>query len=482
MRAAIYLRVSTEDQASPDRYSIPAQRKACTDLAAARGWPIVGEYADEGASAFEDGLEHRPSFHMLLGDAEAGRFDVVIVYSLDRFSRRLVGAAEYLRILERAEVELVSATEFMDDSPAGTFTRHLLLAQGEYFSRFLSRRIRDALALKASRGRWVGRLPYGYRKEGIDLVSDDREAAGYRLAVRAALEGAEGYREIARVLNAAGYRTGKGNMWSGMAVQNVLRSPAYLGMVVLRTAEGPASRIALPGLHPALIEREGWERLQERLRAFACGHGSTRAKDPYPLSGVFRCGRCGSGLVGMYSLQRGGRRPRYYLCGKRNTLGAAGCDLPLLREEACNEAVLSLLDRLYLPANWREEVHARLQQPRPAGPTLEAIAAEEKRLTHLYQEGYVDFPEFKNRWDKLQGRRDQVTPPAPLDVLQAAELLEQRLGGRWRATGDNADRRRLVRALLVSIVVDSADSQHPTVKEVEWKREIAVLLDWFGEA
>ncbi len=83
MRAAIYARVSTEEQAQG--YSIDAQLRACRE----RAGPDALAYVEEGKSARTEDSRKRPVFGQLLADAERGKSDCIIVHKLERFSRKL---------------------------------------------------------------------------------------------------------------------------------------------------------------------------------------------------------------------------------------------------------------------------------------------------------------------------------------------------------------------------------------------------------
>ena len=71
MRAGIYYRVSSEEQV--DGFSLDAQRRILLEFCQAKGWAVVGEYADEGKSARGDNIDQRPQFKRMMEDAEAGR-------------------------------------------------------------------------------------------------------------------------------------------------------------------------------------------------------------------------------------------------------------------------------------------------------------------------------------------------------------------------------------------------------------------------
>src|SRR5688500_2684703 len=85
VRAALYERVSSEEQV--EGYSLEAQDRAGRLYCDAHGWEITSTYRDEGRSARTDDLSRRPAFQQLLTDAEAGKFDAIVVHKLDRFSR-----------------------------------------------------------------------------------------------------------------------------------------------------------------------------------------------------------------------------------------------------------------------------------------------------------------------------------------------------------------------------------------------------------
>src|SRR6516162_143898 len=99
-RAALYLRVSTDGQ------SVENQRLALQAVAAQRGWHVVAGYDDNGISGAQ-GRDRRPGLDALLNDATRGRFDVAMVWAMDRLGRSLADLIDtLLRVLEAAKVDL----------------------------------------------------------------------------------------------------------------------------------------------------------------------------------------------------------------------------------------------------------------------------------------------------------------------------------------------------------------------------------------
>src|SRR3989442_1030401 len=94
-RAALYFRVSTEEQASDDKSSIPIQRQKCELYCQLKGLEVVATFEDPGFTGTE---EHRPGLDALMAAAETGAFDRVVVKHMDRFGRK---AAVIMTVAER---------------------------------------------------------------------------------------------------------------------------------------------------------------------------------------------------------------------------------------------------------------------------------------------------------------------------------------------------------------------------------------------
>ena len=126
LKAAVYARVSSEEQV--EGYSLDAQRRAFRALVEGRGWTVFHEYLEEGRSAHTDDIRKRPVFKQAIDDALAGRYDVLVVHKIDRFSRKLRVTLEYFEKLGKAGVGFVSIQNEIDYStPTGKF---MLVMQG----------------------------------------------------------------------------------------------------------------------------------------------------------------------------------------------------------------------------------------------------------------------------------------------------------------------------------------------------------------
>ena len=148
MRAAIYARVSTFDQ-EPENQLVELRR-----YASARGWDVK-EHVDNGVSGAK---ERRPALDALLADAKRRRFDVLVVWRLDRLGRNLRHLIILLEELQALGIAFVSLGEGIDaTTPAGKLQMHILGAIAEFERSRIAERVRAGLQRARAQGRRLGR-------------------------------------------------------------------------------------------------------------------------------------------------------------------------------------------------------------------------------------------------------------------------------------------------------------------------------------
>lgn len=229
IRAAIYLRVSTEEQAKSG-LGIAAQRDRCLSVIHLKDWSFVGEYADEGISGAKPAHDerdssrvYRPALERLLQDCEKGVIDAVVFLSLDRLGRKTRLILKYVDDLASMGIQLVSCKENIDTSSAhGQLILTVFAAMAQLERDLASERTIAALNEAGKRtGDKGGWMPYGYRRKGkedIDVI--DEEAEIVRLIYTWRKQGAS-LREIAFCLQDRGAPP-RGNKWHHSAVQIIL--------------------------------------------------------------------------------------------------------------------------------------------------------------------------------------------------------------------------------------------------------------------
>lgn len=161
MRAALYARVSTEEQAK-EGVSLEAQLAALKAWSNLKGFEVVGKYVDDGYTGRED---RRPELQHLMLDAKERRFDVVLVAKLDRFMRSVKLLHQYLDDLTRYGVAFIPLDypELDTSTSVGKLMLSVLGAVAQFESDRIGERVREARHSLIESGRWpAGRPLYGY--------------------------------------------------------------------------------------------------------------------------------------------------------------------------------------------------------------------------------------------------------------------------------------------------------------------------------
>jgi site-specific DNA recombinase len=335
MRVAIYTRRSTDEANQP--FTIDAQEsKLDAYVASQDGWTIVARYCDDASGATTDRL----GLGQALAAAGAGTFDVLLVYRVDRFSRRIRDLVVMLDELDSSGVAFRSATEPFDTStPVGRMLVHLLGVFAEFERDVIIDRVVSGMEKKASKGQWtLGTPPYGYTVDPATrhLRPVLEESAVVEEIFHLYTVCRMGTRAVANELTRRGHRRRSGRPWSAKTVNDTLRNRAYLGTVAFRD-------VLAEGAHPPIIDGEtfasaDWLLAERRLNRTA----AARVASDYHLTGKIMCPRCGKAYVGTAASGRN-RVYRYYTCQSRNRWGVTGCDAPRIDADAFDDNVLAAL-------------------------------------------------------------------------------------------------------------------------------------------
>jgi len=462
MRVAIYGRVSMEEQL--EGHGIDAQLRVCREYAAAQGWDVEVEYVDGGLSARTD---KRPEFRRMIADAQRGEFDACLVHKLDRFARNRADAVTYKTLLRNKDVYVYSATEPIDPTdPSSVILEGMLEVVAEWYSANLSQETAKGKRERVEKGYHNNRVPFGYQKEeGRDAVAEFHpdDIQGYRLAVKLALEGRTDT-EIAHTLNAEGYRSLRYNkervLFSKDMVREMLRSRFYLGKVRYK-------KEWRPGLHPAAVDLEIWERVQavRKGRAVKADHANfaTRA---FPLTPVLYCNLCGSSVRGTTM-----RDTRYYRCTAKEH--GLSCSQRGVRAEILEEQVGEFMSGMHIPGALQDRALMLLGQntgeQEQAERKRRQFEGELERAKKLYIAGDLTDTEYQREKARVSVVLGSIVVPAALlDSTQALALLAG-LGRLWDAA-NGQERKRLVCALLARALLEGKD-----LVEIQPKAGIDIL-------
>jgi len=173
-KVGIYVRVSTEEQAK-EGISIDAQIDRCQAYCKARGWQLHKIYTDAGQSA---GSLNRPALKELLDDAIKHKaFNILLVYKIDRFSRKLQDLITCLEHLKTQNINFTSVTEQIDTTTAmGEAFFQIIGVFAQLERGMVKERVELAFDKKISTGELLNRAPLGYRyNDQRKLISNPNE-------------------------------------------------------------------------------------------------------------------------------------------------------------------------------------------------------------------------------------------------------------------------------------------------------------------
>lgn len=222
MKVVIYIRVSTEDQATHG-VSLDAQKAKAEGYAALYGHEVVGVQVDAGISGK---TLNRPGIQAALGSLEMGEADGILVAKLDRLTRSVRDMGELLENFFSNRFGLLCVDEAIDTStPAGRLMLNLLTSVAQWERENLSARVSSALRYKQSQGEHVGSPALGYEVvEGLlSEVEAELEIVGRILKMRKA--GAT-LRAIAGTLNTENVPTKRGGKWYASTISEILKREA----------------------------------------------------------------------------------------------------------------------------------------------------------------------------------------------------------------------------------------------------------------
>lgn len=414
-RALLYLRVSTPRQASKgdsaEGYSIPAQRDACERKALELGAVVVDEYVDAGASARS---ADRPALQAMLDRLRERRdVDYVIVHKLDRLIRNRADDVAIGLSIHKAGAVFVSATENIDDSPAGTLLYGIMAAIAEFYSSNLAHEAKKGLRKKAQLGGTPGYAPLGYlntttRIEGREVkvvVFDPERAEHIRWLFQTYATGDWSISELTAELKRRGMKSRPTVKFPGTPlirsqVHRILGSPYYIGKVVFGGVE-------YDGTHEALIDRDTWDRVQDLLanRRIA---GDRSWKHQHFLKGTLFCDRCDSRLGISYSTGKGGTYGYFYCLGRNKK--RTNCDLPYLPVEKQEAYILKHWQSVKLAPDVTERIRQAVTEE------LAGRQADDRKL----------LDQQKRRLRRIERTRQKLIDGYLADAIPVADLKQRR--------------------------------------------------------
>jgi len=316
VRCAIYTRVSTDHGLDQEFNSLDAQYDAASAYIKSQahaGWMLIRSRYDDGG--YSGGSTDRPDLQRLLDDIRARKIDVIVVYKVDRLTRSLADFAKLVELFDAHGVSFVSVTQqFNTTTSMGRLTLNVLLSFAQFEREVTSERIRDKIAASKQKGLWVGGpLPLGYEMKDGKIAVIENEAERVRLIYRRYLE-LGGVNALVQDLKDKNIRTkirlratgathggipfGRGSLFY------LLRNRFYIGEVKYKGD-------ILPGEQPAIMDRDLFDGVQQKLTDQWSHRNHAKAKSDHLLTGLL-FDDAGHRMIPTHAT-KAGIRYRYYI-------------------------------------------------------------------------------------------------------------------------------------------------------------------------
>ncbi|MEK4669188.1 recombinase family protein [Niallia sp. FSL R7-0271] len=405
MKAAIYIRVSTQEQV--ENYSIESQLERIQAYCKAKGWDIYDTFIDPG---FSGSNIERPALKRMI--TELKNIDVVVVYKLDRLSR---SQRDTLELIEehflKNNVDFVSITETLDTStPFGKAMIGILSVFAQLERETIAERMRMGHIKRAEEGlRGMGGDydPAGYLRENGQLVIKDDEAKH----IQQAFNLYERYHSITKVqkdLKEQGYP-----VWRFRRYNDILRNKLYCGYVSFAGQH-------YKGKHQPIISEEQYDRVQLLLSRHR-GKNANKAKASL-LSGLITCGKCGESYLTYQSKGRYENRVyRYYICRAKR--------FPSEYDEKCINKTwnYSKLESLIIREIENLIENKSIVQAKAElidyDKALRNIDERENRILDLYEIGRLNKGKLDERIQGLEKEKHEILEKKARQELQLQNVL-----------------------------------------------------------
>ena len=364
--AALYIRLSKEDENEGPSQSVTNQESLLREFVRQQRLDVYDTYIDDGWSGTNF---DRPDFQRMIADIEAKRVNMVITKDLSRLGRDYIMTGHYMeRYFPEHRVRYISLLDGIDtgvDSTANDITPFRAI-MNDMYAKDISKKIKSVKRDKQRRGLFIGGKPvYGYKMHPTEknrIVIDEEAAPVVRRIFALAISGMS-CRQIAAALNSEGVPSPAAyaklpvskpgpysGLWSSERISAMLQNETYIGNMVqgrmvrlsykskkcLRQA--PEDWVVVEGTHEPIVDAETFNKAQLLISS----RRSTRSRTyDFLLKGLIFCRECGHPLA-VLNRKNAAEDVLYFVCRTYQRFTKAGvCTCHSIKEETVNEAVLA---------------------------------------------------------------------------------------------------------------------------------------------
>ena len=507
--AALYCRLSRDDNMDSESNSIQNQRKILQKAAKDKGYTDTIFFVDDGITGT---TMKRPGFQKMLTAIEAGYISAVFVKDLSRLGRNYIEVGKLTEeFFPLHDIRLVAVSDGVDsDEGEDDFTPFKNI-MNEYYAKDISKKRRIVNKMKGNAGVPLSPPPYGYIKKPDDprfWVVEPEAAEVVRRIYRMALEGyglAETAAQLAAdgVVNPTYYWRSRGTSrggskstveptkWGHTTVKKILTLQEYCGDVInfksysksykmKKRIENPEeNRAIFLNVHEAIIDRQTWEKVQA-LQKGTRRKKPTVTQEPSVFSGLLKCPECGGNLN--FHFNQNNHDIKFFSCQNHNS-GYRKCSKThYIRLDFLEQVVLYEVKRLACFASEYENDFIKAMIGRSAKVAentalrkqreLDALTARDRELDMLFERLYEDnvagkiddarFAKMSKRYEQEQGENAKKIKALRLELKKDESKrmdIDDFLGTVRRYTDATTITKRMVAELIDHIEVYHAEKQ-----------------------
>jgi len=539
LKVAIYIRVSTEEQT--EKYGIQLQKEALLSLVKSRpeNMVLAGEqyiYIDDGVSGTIP-LDERPAFAQLREDiflaGDEKPFDVVAVYKIDRFARKLKILLDVIDFFEENDIKFISANESIDTStPFGKAMLGIIGVIAELERETIIKRTQDGREQAFEAGVALGaHVPYGFTKDEykkykvlhteadmvrkvFDLFVNESRSSDYiaKTLTRDRIPSPQASAVINKKRKGEIRKRNEIYFWQPDAIRRILQDEIYIGRIYSNKFKGgkllPRDQWKLSKAQaPNIIDVVTFEKAQRILSQSIHQRHVAKEGHIYLLSGLLKCDCCfdqEKDLLGRIrwsgerrELKKGSKQyTHYYKCARKNLSKTTKlCDsLPLPADEIEDYVInfsKKLLQNPLAVFNHQQKLKSRLNnlnhlRKKEEGlvDLFNALPARRERIREQHEIGLLKLPELKREYKKLEDiersynkelvevRKQIAQTTLSREYLKSLELFSEKYGSTLEKTfGDRSALYTVLHELIEEIVVFSRDLEDGDPKVAGRRRE-----------
>lgn len=400
IRAALYIRVSTQEQ-SKHGYSIGEQKERLKRFAEAKEYRIVNTYVDPGFSGTN---LNRPAMQKLMNDINNKNIDAVVIWKLDRLSRSQKDTLYLIEeVLNPNSVALVSMNESLDSStPFGIAMVGMMSVFAQLEVSNIVERSKMGREARAKAGFYHGGgnfRPLGYDYVNSLLIVNKYEAMVVKEIFEQFLEG-NGTRKI--VMNL--HDKYPNEVTTRTRIKDVLKNPLYIGKVTF-------NGIVHEGVHKPIIDQKTFDKAQEIISGRK-EYSKTGIEQKGLLNGKLHCGICGARY---YRQVTGSKKYRYvkYACSSKNwsspkLIKDRQCDNGRFNTDELEAEVISQLKALTLDELIKPEKQEIVEERSVIESEIKSIDSQINKLIELFQFDAIPIDNLNSRVNKLTDQKERL--------------------------------------------------------------------------